>query len=110
MTLASATLGPGHDVRSVRDARGDRAFRFVVAAAGVFVLVALGAAALSMFWGGRQAFGTFGWGFFVSPEWDPVNRQFGALVPIYGTLVTALIAMLIAVPVSLGIALFLTEV
>jgi phosphate transport system permease protein len=99
-----------HDARSMRDARGDRVFRALVATAGVFVLVALGAAALSMLWGGREAFETFGWSFFVSSEWDPVNRQFGALVPIYGTLVTALIALLIAVPVSFGIALFLTEV
>jgi phosphate transport system permease protein len=68
------------------------------------------AAALSMLWGGRDAFSTFGWGFLTSSDWDPVQHKFGALVPIYGTLVTALIAMIIAVPVSFGIALFLTEV
>ncbi|HET9484418.1 MAG TPA: phosphate ABC transporter permease subunit PstC [Xanthomonadales bacterium] len=99
-----------HDDRSARDARGDAWFRFVVAGAGLFVLVSLGAAALSMLWGGREAFATFGWGFFVSTDWDPVNRQFGALVPIYGTIVTATIALVIAVPVSFGIAVFLTEV
>ena len=98
------------DARAVRDARGDRVFRAIVAAAGVFVLVALTGIALSTFWGGREAFATFGPGFLVSTEWDPVNRQFGALVPIYGTIVTALLALLIAVPVSFGIALFLTEV
>jgi phosphate transport system permease protein len=79
-------------------------------AAGLFVLLSLAGAALSMLWGGREAFATFGWGFFTSTEWDPVGRQFGALVPVYGTLVTALIALLIAVPVSFGIAVFLTEV
>ena len=63
-----------------------------------------------MLWGGKDAFSTFGWSFITSTEWDAVNHKFGALVPIYGTLVTALIAMLIAVPVSFGIALFLTEV
>ncbi|MEO6065879.1 MAG: phosphate ABC transporter permease subunit PstC [Lysobacterales bacterium] len=98
------------DSRTLRDARADRLFRWTVAAAGIFVLVALTAAALSMLWGGREAFQTFGWKFFSSTEWDPVQQKFGAFVPIYGTLVTALIAMLIAVPVSFGIALYLTEV
>ena len=96
--------------RNRRDARADVAFRAIVAAAGMFVLVALAGAALAMLWGGREAFSTFGFGFLFSSDWDAVNHQFGALVPIYGTLVTALIAMLIAVPVSFGIALFLTEV
>jgi phosphate transport system permease protein len=63
-----------------------------------------------MLWGGREAFSTFGASFFWSREWDPVGQRFGALVPIYGTVVTAVIAMLIAVPVSFGIAMFLTEV
>jgi phosphate transport system permease protein len=98
------------DRRNVRDARADGFFRWIVAAAGMLVLAALAGTALSMLWGGREAFGTFGFGFLFSTEWDAVNHHFGALVPIYGTVVTALIAMLIAVPVSFGIALFLTEV
>jgi phosphate transport system permease protein len=96
--------------RNVRDARADGLFRRIVAGAGIFVLITLAGAALSMLWGGREAFATFGPGFLWSTEWDAVNHKFGALVPIYGTLVTALIAMIIAVPVSFGIALFLTEV
>jgi len=107
--VASATATDS-ERRSARDARADRAFRGILFGAGMFVLVALAGAALSMLWGGREAFGTFGFGFLTSTEWDAVNQRFGALVPIYGTLVTALIAMLIAVPVSFGIALFLTEV
>lgn len=111
MNAHSPTLAPPTDEnRSARDARADRWFRWLVAAAGIFVLVVLASAALSMLWGGRDAFQTFGWRFLISTEWDPVNRQFGALVPIYGTLVTATIALIIAVPVSFGIALFLTEV
>jgi phosphate transport system permease protein len=93
-----------------RDAAADRVFKGLFAGAGWLVLVVLVGAALSMLWGGREAFATFGWRFLVSADWDAVQRQFGALVPIYGTVVTALIAMLIAVPVSFGIALFLTEV
>jgi phosphate transport system permease protein len=72
--------------------------------------VALVAAALSMAWGGREALQTFGPKFFWSSEWDVGAREFGALVPIYGTLASAAIAMLIAVPVSFGIAVFLAEV
>jgi len=107
---ATALPAPAIDYRNVRDARADRAFRWTVTAAVMFVLVSLAAAALSMLWGGREAFLTFGWGFFVSTDWDPVQRQFGALVPIVGTLVSSAIAMIIAVPVSFGIALYLTEV
>jgi len=54
-------------------------------------------------------FQKFGLGFLLSAEWDPVKEEFGALVPIYGTLITSAIAMLIGIPVSFGIALFLTE-
>jgi len=96
--------------RALRDALFDGVFRRSVAAAGIFVLLILIAVALSMLWGGRQAFLTFGPEFLWSTDWDAVNHKFGALVPIYGTIVTAAIAMLIAVPVSFGIAVFLTEV
>src|SRR5690606_42162697 len=69
------------DRRNARDASADRAFHWLVASAGIFVLVALGGAALSMLWGGREAFSTFGFGFLFSTEWDAVNQKFGALVP-----------------------------
>ena len=84
-------------------------FRLVLATTAVFVLIALAAAALSMLWGGRSVLAQEGLGFFFSTDWNPVEDRYGALVPIYGTLVTALVAMLIAVPVSFGIAYFLTE-
>lgn len=63
-----------------------------------------------MAWGGRLAFETFGLDFITSSEWDVVGGSFGALVPIYGTIVTSVIALVIAVPVSIGIALFLTDI
>jgi len=91
-------------------AGGDRAFASITAGAAWFVLILLGAAAASMAWGGRLAFETFGWGFITSRDWDPVAGRFGALVPIYGTIVTSLLALVIAVPVSIGIALFLTDI
>jgi phosphate transport system permease protein len=96
--------------RASSEARQDATFRTLLFAAAVVVLLVLGAAAASMLWGGRLAFSTFGWRFLVSDEWDPVARQFGAYVPIFGTLVSSAIAMLIAIPVSFGIALFLTEI
>lgn len=98
------------DRQERRDHRNDRLFHLTVTVCALFVLVALLGASLSMFWGGREAFSTFGVDFLWNDEWDAVKGHFGALVPIYGTLVTALIAMSIAVPVSFGIALFLTEI
>lgn len=68
----------------------------------VSILVALGVAA-------APALQKFGVGFFFTDVWNPVTAQFGALAPIYGTLVTSAIALVIGVPVSFGIALFLTE-
>ena len=113
--MASSAANVAFDARLAagverRDRRNDRAFGFVVFACAMIVLVALLGAAGSMLWGAREAFGTFGWRFVISSDWDAVNKHFGALVPIYGTLVTSAIAMLIAVPVSFGIALFLTEI
>jgi phosphate transport system permease protein len=93
-----------------KGAGSDRAFELVTAGAALLVLILLLATAASMAWGGRLAFQTFGWEFITSTEWDAVGGHFGALVPIYGTLVTAFLALLIAVPVSIGIALFLTDI
>ena len=91
-------------------AGADRLFQLVTAGAAWLVLILLGGAAASMAWGGRLAFETFGWNFITSRDWDAVAGRFGALVPIYGTIVTSLLALLIAVPVSIGIALFLTDI
>ncbi len=96
-------------VRS-RSAAADRLFTIITAVSAWLVLLLLGATALSMAWDGRLAFERFGLGFITSTEWDAVGGRFGALVPIYGTVVTSIIALIIAVPVSLGIALFLTDI
>jgi phosphate transport system permease protein len=73
------------------------------------VLIALAGIIVSLFYGAWPAIERFGWGFLFRSEWNPPAERFGALIPIYGTLVTSVIALLIAVPVSFGIALFLTE-
>jgi len=77
-------------------------FAFVVLALLVGILV-------SLVVGGWESINKFGLGFLTSAQWNPVTGEFGALVPIYGTLVTSSIALLIGIPVSFGIALFLTE-
>ncbi|MFZ5636743.1 MAG: phosphate ABC transporter permease subunit PstC [Pseudomonadota bacterium] len=98
------------DTRDRKDARNDRLFKAAITAVAIFVLFSLAGAALSMLWGGRSVLESHGADFFFSADWNPVENRYGALVPIYGTIVTALIAMLISVPVSFGIAFFLTEV
>ena len=76
----------------------------------LFVLLhAASASSARLPWAAVPAFQKFGLGFFFTNVWDPVKLNFGALAPIYGTLVTSAIALLIGVPVSFGIALFLTE-
>jgi len=87
----------------------DAAFRHLTRAAALAVLIILGGIILSLVHGSWLALSTFGLGFVVSDAWNPVTEKFGALAPIYGTIVTSVIAMLIAVPVGLLIALFLTE-
>lgn len=109
---ATAATHPHEVPTAVRKsgAGADRAFQLVTAVAAWFVLLLLGATALSMAWGGRLAFQTFGWHFVTGKDWDVGAGQFGAFVPIYGTLVTSAIALIVAVPVSIGIALFLTDI
>ncbi len=87
----------------------DLLFRGLTRLSAFSVLVLLVAIIGSLIVGSMPAINAFGFGFLTSSEWDPVNDRFGALVPIVGTLVTSGIALLIAIPVSFGIAIFLTE-
>jgi phosphate transport system permease protein len=73
------------------------------------VLIVIFAIIVSLFVGAEPALKKFGFGFLASRAWNPVTEDFGALVSIYGTLVTSAIAMIIGIPVSFGIALFITE-
>jgi phosphate transport system permease protein len=87
----------------------DVLFRCATRFFAFLVLVLLAAIVGSLLIGAGESIRTFGFGFFASAQWNPVTGQFGAVVPVYGTLVTSTIALLIAIPVSFGIALFLTE-
>ncbi len=88
---------------------GDAVFRHLTRIAAIFVLIILSGVIFSLVVGSWPALREFGPGFLVSQRWNPVTENFGALAPIYGTLVTSFLAMLIAVPVGLFIAMFLTE-
>ena len=88
---------------------GDATFRQVTRAAALGVLLLLSGVMISLVAGSLPALRTFGLGFLTTERWNPVTEKFGALAPIYGTLVTSFIALLIAVPVGLMIAFFLTE-
>jgi phosphate transport system permease protein len=87
----------------------DRIFGWLAKGAAIFTLVTLFAILASLTISAWPAIDKYGLGFLTNTTWDPVKEEFGGLVMIYGTLMTSFIALLIAVPVSFGIALFLTE-
>jgi phosphate transport system permease protein len=87
----------------------DVAFRGATWFFAVFVLLILTGVIVSLVAGSQLSLKEFGWSFITSSSWNPVTEKFGALPAIYGTLVTSAIAMLIGIPVSFGIAIFITE-
>ena len=87
----------------------DAVFRSATRAASVLVLLLLGAVIAALIHGSIPSFKAFGFGFLTTETWNPVTEKFGALPAIYGTVVTSVLAMLIGIPVSLGIAIFITE-
>ena len=89
--------------------RGDVIFSALVRLAALITLLLLTGIIVSLIFASWPSIQQFGLSFLWSKEWDPPAQEFGALVPIYGTIVTSVIALVIAVPVSFGIALFLTE-
>ncbi len=88
---------------------GDAVFSALAHAAGLFVLVLLGAIIVLLFLGGLPAFRNAGLGFLISPAWNPVTERFGALISVYGTVVSSVLALILAVPLAFGVAYFLTE-
>jgi phosphate transport system permease protein len=88
---------------------GDAIFAAFARAAGVLVLLLLGGLIVSLFIGGLPAFRKFGLPFLWDTDWDPVQQVFGAAVPIYGTVITSVLALVLAVPLAFGIAFYLTE-
>jgi phosphate transport system permease protein len=116
--VAEITFQGGTIPASQQGARGrvlqrlrlrDDIFYGLTRSAAIAVLVILGGIIVSLIQGSWLALSTFGLSFVVTDAWNPVTDKFGAVAPIYGTVITSMIAMLIAVPVGLLIALFLTE-
>jgi phosphate transport system permease protein len=101
-----AIIDPRHAARQLVY---ERVFRSATLAAAILVLLLLGGVVASLVQGSLPALSHFGFSFVTREVWNPVTDQFGALAAIYGTVITSLIAMAIAVPVGFGIAVFLTE-
>jgi phosphate transport system permease protein len=87
----------------------DKAFKSATTFFALLVLVILGGVFVSLVQGSLPALGAFGFDFLATQVWNPVTGRFGAAAPIYGTVMTALIAMAVGIPISFGIAIFLTE-
>jgi phosphate transport system permease protein len=104
-----ASVNPPPAKRPRSGATADRLFGWAAMGAALLTLAMLICILLSLLAGAWPAISKFGLGFLTSATWDPVKDEYGGLVMIYGTLATSLIALIIAVPVSFGIALFLTE-
>ena len=103
----AAAFAPSTRARALRRLRlADLGFRAVTRTAAIAVLLILGAVILSLISGSLPALRAFGLDFLIEERWNPVTERFGALAPIYGTVITSFIAMLIAVPVGLMIAVF----
>jgi phosphate transport system permease protein len=88
---------------------GDFLFRRATAVFATLVIAALAAMAAAMVYGSAESIATFGWGFVTSQVWDPVRDVYGALPFIYGTIASSLLALCFAVPISFGVAIFLSE-
>ena len=108
-TVEAARAAPPGPHATPRASWGDALFENLTRFFALLVLALLAAILVALVIGSDVTLKKYGLSFLWSAQWDPVQENFGALVPIYGTLVTSAIAMLIGVPVSFGIALFLTE-
>src|ERR1700722_15222090 len=106
--LSSARRSPAHFFRASGES-GDQVFKGAMTACGVAVLGVLVLIVYELMSGSSLSWHAFGFKFFAGRDWDPVNEKFGALPFIYGTLVSSLLALLIAVPLSIGVAVFTTE-
>ena len=91
-------------------APGDLLFRFLTFFFALLVLLILGGVIVALVDGAVPALRRFGIAFLYTDVWNPVTEKFGALAPIFGTLVTSAIAMLVGIPVAFGVAMFITEI
>ena len=107
-----ATQAPANSITASalrRHTLWDAVLKHGTRSAAITVLLLLGGVILTLIQGSWLSLSTFGPGFLTTEKWNPVSEEFGALAPICATLLTSLIAMLIGIPISIGIAIFLTE-
>jgi phosphate transport system permease protein len=105
-----ALLGRSAAQRQRAGSIGDAIFRTLTFLFALLVLLILGGVIVALVQGAIPALRTFGISFVLTEVWNPVTEKFGALAPIYGTLVTSAIAMLVGIPVAFGVAVFITEI
>jgi phosphate transport system permease protein len=110
LALTETFVDPKRAQAVRRFGRRDARFRWLTGLAAFLVVLIFTGVIGALIDGSMPAIHKFGFGFFTSSVWNPVTEQFGALASIYGTLVTSALAMIIAVPVGIGIAIFLTEI
>lgn len=108
--IATASSSPARFPALWRSSLGNTALFILSLVAGVTVLALLVAIIVQLVIESHLSIRTFGFGFLMSPQWDPVAEEFGALPFIYGTVISSLIGMIIAVPLSVGAAVFLVEI
>jgi phosphate transport system permease protein len=108
-TEAPPRVSSAQPVPLERKNYGDRTFKLALTAAAVLIPVLLAFMIYELWTGAEPAIRRYGFGFVTTSTWDPVAEEFGAFPLIFGTLVSSLIALLIAVPLSLGVAIYLTE-
>ncbi|HEV8125624.1 MAG TPA: phosphate ABC transporter permease subunit PstC [Gemmatimonadales bacterium] len=107
--IPANVAGEGVKSSLERVSYADRVFKLILTLAAISVPVLLGFLVAELYQGSRLAIGKFGFDFITSSTWDPVAETFGALPLIFGTLLSSALALLIAIPLSLGVAIFLTE-
>jgi phosphate transport system permease protein len=110
MAADIALVGRSAAQRGGAGSIGDVVFRALTFLFALLVLLILGGVIVALVEGALPALRTFGLAFLFSDIWNPVTEKFGALAPIYGTLVTSAIAMLVGIPVAFGVAVFITEI
>lgn len=96
-------------VKSSDGVIADRVFGWAILACALVVLAILGLIVWQLVARSQMSWHAFGWKFFGGQDWDPVNDQYGALPFVYGTLVSSLLSLVIAVPLAVGVAVFTTE-
>jgi phosphate transport system permease protein len=109
LALSENLVIPTRAAALKRFGRSDARFRLLTLGAALVVVAIFAGIMVSLVSGSWLALSTFGWGFLTSSVWNPVTEKFGAFAAIYGTLISSALAMIIAVPLGIGIAIFLTE-